>query len=177
MGKTSTISISDYVFEIGNQFFDLNENDWNVQDDLNYESTEREGLNGYVLKVEEKAIFFNSRAFQVIIIFFHQIKLLIKPEKVRQINTQSKTNESIHIVVSNTQTVIRDSVRSRLLATINEDLEQWQKLDKRKYLYDKQSPNSYKNQFKSVLNNHETQLKKQPNIVLNMFKLFTHSKR
>jgi len=125
MNKTTALTISDYFLAIGNQFFNLDENDWNfAQDDLNYEAIERTGFNGYVLKFEEKADEY-SNSFKLFLIgVFNWLKtIILKKNEVSVRREEQITSINRHAV--NTQTAINNKVRDRLLKVLNEDIDKW----------------------------------------------------
>jgi len=125
MNKTATLSIADYFLEIGNQFFNLDEEDWSfAQDDLNYEATDRTGFNGYVLKFEEKADGYSNSFKSYLLVAFNWLVSLItgKKEDSDTLKTQSESNNKRF---GSAQSTIRIKVRSRLLDVINEDVEIW----------------------------------------------------
>lgn len=121
-----TISMSDYIFEIGNRFFNIEESDWNeAQDDLDYEDTMTEGINGYVLNLEDKAsgigsIIWNYLLFvgKFLLLPFFKKK---EPKTKRQQNSSDTTNKRMY----NAHDIIQKRVRSRILTVINEDAHLW----------------------------------------------------
>ncbi len=153
MNASSTLNLTDYIVAIGNQFFNLDEKDWNVeQDELSYETTDRNGFNGYVLKIEETADDYSNVVIDSFRAFLSWIYALFI--KVSFIKASPKKNATIHLDklqsngYTNTQMAIDNRVRSRLLDIINEDVDQWQ--EKKRVINRKQGFSSNriaKNQF------------------------------
>ncbi|RLD66629.1 MAG: hypothetical protein DRI84_04375 [Bacteroidetes bacterium] len=140
MNTVATISLYDYILEIGNHFFKINDEDYtNSHDDLTYESTQTDGINGYALRIEEKADGFLS----YIILVFDWINSLFRREK--KIETPLNFHSSKYEERVNTQIMIHNKVRSRLLDIINEDVDKWHT---HSHKPESQSRNSHKNQFK-----------------------------
>ena len=149
MNASSTLNLTDYIVAIGNQFFNLDEKDWNVeQNELSYETTDRNGFNGYVLKIEETADDYSNvviNSFMTFLSWIYALFIKASPKKKATIDS-AKLQSNGH---TNTQTVINNRVRSRLLDIINEDVDQWQakkRVTNRKP--DSPSNRIVKNQFK-----------------------------
>lgn len=149
MNESTTLSLTDYVVEIGNQFFHLDENDWNVeQNELSYETTDRAGFNGYVLKIEETADNYSHTIITNLVnylsVFYAFICKHIQKKKTSQDESKSQGRRN-----ASTQTAINKRVRSRLLDVINEDVEKWNRQKSRnvqRINYQKR-----KNQFKNSM--------------------------
>jgi len=132
MNRTATLSFNDFIISIGNQFFNIEDDNWmNYQDDLHYESTDRNGINGYVLKIEERAedysgIFrkFLNLLFPIIrSLFLKRNDVLESKQRVAYSNKQKKLSA---------EDVIQNHVRRKLLEVINEDVDEWRKQSLRK---------------------------------------------
>ena len=148
MTNAATLNFSDYILEIGNQFFNLDENEWNtVQDDLSYETTDRDGLNGYVLKLEETADGYTNKFTKHIVLFIHWVKMfIIKDKEVN--NNEFIPSKRRNIPTNNAQAIIQNRVRSRLLDVINEDAELWRSQANQSMRKVKKNTHLRKNQFK-----------------------------
>ncbi|RUA30686.1 MAG: hypothetical protein DSY76_02320 [Bacteroidetes bacterium] len=156
MNTNSTLNLSDYMLEIGNQFFHLDENEWNVeQDELSYESTDRDGFNGYVLKIEETADNYSNviitSLMKYLSMFYSLIVGYLQKKKVAKpiMKPQNKNNR-----FTNPQTAINTRVRSRLLEVINEDIDKWN--GQQKKISQRKGRPIRKNQFKHSMDNPET---------------------
>ena len=156
MNTNSTLNLSDYMLEIGNQFFHLDENEWNVeQDELSYESTDRDGFNGYVLKIEETADNYSNviitSLMKYLSMFYSLIVGYLQKKKVAKpiMKPQNKNNR-----FTNPQTAINTRVRSRLLEVINEDIDKWN--GQQKMTAQRKGRPMRKNQFKHSMDNPET---------------------
>jgi hypothetical protein len=149
MNKTATLSIADYFLEIGNQFFNLDEEDWTfAQDDLNYETTDRTGFNGYVLKFEETADGYTNSFRSYLVMAFNWLTSLITGKK-EALDTDKVQSESNNKRFGSAQFAIRNKVRSRLLDVINEDVEIWNKQNS--VNGHRKAHHIHKNQFKTDL--------------------------
>jgi len=122
MNQTATLNLFDYFIEIGTQFFQLEEKDLNYyQDDLNYEENEKEGLNGYLLKIEEQTSNYNNIMLRFLISIFHNIQTFFKVKDSESAIGATPKRKAVY----NTQAHIHQKVRSRLLEVINEDVDMW----------------------------------------------------
>ena len=126
MTQAATLNLNEFIYRLGNDFFNLREEDFTplILDDLNYEITEKDGLNGYVLKFEETADAYSNKLMKYLMgvlhwfqSFFYKNETLDEPS----LNSYSSKRVSQH----NTHTAIHNKVRSRLLDVINEDIEHW----------------------------------------------------
>ena len=125
MNQAVAFSISDYIVEIGNHFFNLNEDDWNiVQDDLTYELTDRDGFNGYVLKIEETADGYSNKLLGFLMLSLNWFQSLFEKNDLmnNESNKQALSNKKVYV---DSHTAIQNRVRSRLLEIINEDIDYW----------------------------------------------------
>jgi hypothetical protein len=128
MDGAATISLRELVLEFGNRFFNIEDSEWmNYQDDLHYETTETDGINGYVLKMEEKADGYGNSLFVFLINIYWGLKSLLFKEHSNLQFDSSKTNNSKKSV----QSRINNKVQDRLLSVINEDIEKWNKYQER----------------------------------------------
>ena len=163
MNASSALNLTDYIVAIGNQFFNLDEKDWNVeQDELSYETTDRNGFNGYVLKIEETADDYSNvvmNSFMTFLSWIYALFIKTSPKKNAPIDRAKLQSNGY----TNTQTAINNRVRSRLLDIINEDVDQWQ--EKKRLTNRKQdfpSKRIAKNQFitsaaiSADINNHRS---------------------
>lgn len=152
MNASATLNLTDYIVAIGNQFFNLDEKDWNVeQDELSYETTDRNGFNGYVLKIEEKADDYSNviitKLISYLSLFYAFISKHIQKKKTEKDETQAQSRR-----YANTQTAINTRVRSRLLEVINEDVEKW---SGQKVNYQK-SKNQFRSSTESAITSHHS---------------------
>jgi len=124
MDGAATISLRELVLEFGNRFFNIEDSEWmNYQDDLHYEETETEGINGYVLKMEEKADGYGNNLFIFLINIYWGLRRLFLKEPTNLQFDSSKSNNSKRSV----QSRINNKVQNRLLSIMNEDIEKWNK--------------------------------------------------
>ena len=124
MDGAATISLRELVFEFGNRFFNIEDSEWmNYQDDLHYEETEMEGINGYVLKIEEKADGYGNSLFVFLINIYWGLKrLLFKKPSNLQFDSRNTNNSKRSV-----QSRINNKVQNRLLSIMNEDIDVWKK--------------------------------------------------
>ena len=119
MNLAIDLNYSDYIINLGNRFFNLNNNDFYKEvDDLLYEDIDESGLNGYVMKIaggqnKVTSLIYSRLAFVVefLMSFFSK-----KKGEGEQIQVER---------IWSTQNMINNKVRSRLLRVINEDVESW----------------------------------------------------
>lgn len=125
MEKTASMNLGDYFFELGNRFFNVEQNQWEVlNNDLDYEEEEREGFNGIILKLEQQSDEFRS--------FLSRILLWIKNwfigtgEEIKGPGEhKSKSGSSTFPANADAQRIINMRVRKRLLESLNEDAHLW----------------------------------------------------
>ena len=150
MNTTATISLSDYVIAIGNQFFNLDDKDWDhVQDDLNYETIEMDGLNGYLLKVEQYVDDYSSMFTKHLILVYNYLKSLVVKDIQEKTEGVNSANNNTYTL--NSKQVIHNKVRSRLLEVINEDVGIWELQKRRNVTKNTLKKNIKKNTFKDKL--------------------------
>ncbi len=168
MDGAATISLRELVLEFGNRFFDIEDSEWmNYQDDLHYEETETEGINGYVLKMEEKADGYGNRLFVFLINIFWGLKRLFFKER-----NPIVANNSSRTVVNrrNVQSQINYKVQNRLLSVINEDIEKWNIESGRSIKY--HQTRVYPNRNSSAING-KSNRKSKSNILYSLPRIFS----
>ena len=132
MNRTATLSFNDFIISIGNQFFNIEDDNYmNYQDDLYYESTDRNGINGYVLKIEEKAEDYGGIFRRFLNLFFPIIKSFFSKRSDVLENNQ-RAEYSVKQNKLSAEAVIQNHVRRKLLEVINEDVDEWLKQSLRK---------------------------------------------
>jgi hypothetical protein len=126
MIQTNTLNFTEFIYKLGNDFFNLKEEDFTplILDDLNYEVTEKDGLNGYVLKIEETADVYSNVLMKYVFVAFNWIQSFFYKKETSQ-EPSKNTSYSKKVKYKNTQAAIHNKVRSRLLDLINEDVEYW----------------------------------------------------
>ncbi len=125
MEKTASMNFGDYFFELGNRFFNVEQNQWEVlNNDLDYEEREREGFNGLMLKLEQQSDEY-SYEFRS---FLSRIVLWIKTLFIKPDGEQKVSAEHVHesrFPNADAQIIIDMRVRKRLLKSLNEDAHLW----------------------------------------------------
>ena len=126
MNESVTLSFNDYLFEIGNLFFNVNENDMKYQvNDLDYESEDENGFNGVMLKLEHGTDELKSGFINHLLLLFQYIHGVFLKKKVQKACLLENYEKS-KIYRSDMNQIIHNKVRSRLLSVINEDIDKWQ---------------------------------------------------
>jgi hypothetical protein len=126
MNESITLNFNDYLLEIGNVFFNVNENDMKYQvDDLDYESEDKNGFNGVMLRLERGTNEIRCGFISHILIIIQYINRLFLKKKVQkaQIEENYKKQNQYETDINKT---INNKVRNRLLSVINEDIDKWQ---------------------------------------------------
>ena len=123
------MSIWEYIFEAGNYFFRVDQSDWSVfNDDLSYEETEDDGLNGLMLRFEKQSGEYSKEVqghFSRFIIMLAQWigKLFQKAERAEEEQRAPRTITAYE--PKDAQSHINHIVRNRLLQKLNEDSDLW----------------------------------------------------
>jgi hypothetical protein len=154
------MSIWEYIFEAGNYFFRVDQSDWKeFYDDLSYEETEDDGLNGIMLRFEKQSGAYSKEVqghFSRFILLLSQWvgSLFQKTNKKEEVVEAAPHSTSCNRT-QDIQGHINQIVRKRLLQKLNEDSEYW--LESAYYRRKSASrrmhtKNTYKNQPEHKLN-------------------------
>ncbi len=150
MSNVASINIWNYIFEMGNWFFDVKQQDIiSYTNDLTYEQTDHKGLNGLMLNIEERSNEYRGEVSSFFGSLLNLISILFLRKKVKHksIMREDKLKRSN---ITNAQAIIDYKVRKRLLTIINEDVDLWLSIEESKSIQ-KPKHGVIKNQFKTKI--------------------------
>ena len=126
---SAKLSISDYFLELGNRFFNVQNNEWTQQFELDYEEDNSEAINYCFVDGEEKIDLLHQLLWNIIAslqnLFKRKTEDKLNVERMgtdRKVQKQRRASSVSHL---NSQQVIVNNVRNRLLKTINEGMPQY----------------------------------------------------
>ncbi len=126
---SAELSISDYFLELGNRFFNVQNNEWAQQFELDYEEDKSEAINYWFADGEERIDLLHQLLWNLIAslqnLFKRKTEDKLNVERMgtdRKVHKQRRASSVSHL---NSQQVIVNNVRNRLLKTINEGLPQY----------------------------------------------------
>ncbi len=126
---SAELSISDYFLELGNRFFNVQNNEWAQQFELDYEEDKSETINYWFVDGEEKIDLLHQLLWNIIAslqnLFKRKTEDKLNVERMgtdRMVQKQRRASSVSHL---NSQQVIVNNVRNRLLKTINEGMPQY----------------------------------------------------
>ena len=137
MIKAVQMNFWEYIFEAGNYFFRVQQSDWQVfNDDLRYEETDTDGLNGFILKlgtqsdeytkeVQSRLSVFLTVAIQILASFFRKTSQDFQNTFNGVKESHKRIPQKNYSQNLSAQAMINHRVRNRLLEKLNEDAELW----------------------------------------------------
>ncbi len=119
------IRVSDFLFNMGNTVFNVEDVEYRGSKDLDYEESNTLPINRVFYSLDEKVKLYESKTHLLMtMIFSFFLKLLsnIKSKNKVQQKTVSNSRKSYSSSSVTANSVISNNVRNRLLKTINEDI-------------------------------------------------------